>query len=103
MKPLQKVKFLLCQSDFTISELCDETGVDNAACWRYLKKQVAECNVRIVAQRHNRMGKPMNVYTWDNDFDLGYLTIVAANLLSGRNDEAGRVVASRIFAAMSNV
>lgn len=100
MKALQKVKFLLCQSDFTLGELCDETGVDNGACCRYLKRQLAEGNIRVVAQRETARGKPSKVYSWDNDFDIGYLTIVAANLLSSRNDEAGRLVASRIYAAM---
>lgn len=102
MKPLQKAKFLLCQSDFTIPDLAAEVGLKtDSAVRRFIEREHAAGNVSVVGKQDCYHKKSLPIYAWCNDFDIAYLTVVAANILSGRNDKEGREVAARIFLALN--
>lgn len=98
MSNVDKMKYWLLQSDYTISELADEIGCNVAQVHRWIKRQLNIGNVECVCIRKGNSRS--KAYTWCGNDDIQVLALKAAEYLRDvvATDEA-KAIARKIFIA----
>lgn len=87
---------LLCQQDYTISELADEARCNYTHAMRWIKRWELQGKVRQVGKRINQSHRESPSYIWCDDDDMAALAARAADYIT-EGIGNGREIARRIY------
>lgn len=93
---VEVMRGLLCQQDYTVSELADEARCNYTHAMRWVKQWEQQGKVRSVGLRDNQASRESPVYIWCDDDDMAALAARAADYIT-EGIGNGREIAGRIY------